>query len=340
MNGFREKLRTNGRTNERTDGRTNGCESIGPTSKVGGSKNGSSCKFIHKNMPPCRNMHQCRKKNCRFDHNEAAGRSRPENPRVNENQQNQSLLQRNEQINQKICMYFNKTTGCTNRNCTFVHKQMPACRYGKDCRRRNCRFDHKDQQQTNNEQRQNNGTQYYQQQWLANNTSNPGNSPAQPEQQNEGAPSFLRARADYRPPDPNPQMEKQSMMDLERMIKKQIEIEMARRFQNHPSSNINQQRYMPTSTAVPVTTPHMLNQINKPKSTNTWTDKRHLNLGQPVMNVPLTDQNLQQQMYPTHSTFPTQQGHMPILGNQYPLPTSGYQHHIQKTEFLPSNRMN
>ena len=38
MNGFREKLRTNGRTNERTDGRTNGCESIEPTPEVGGSK--------------------------------------------------------------------------------------------------------------------------------------------------------------------------------------------------------------------------------------------------------------------------------------------------------------
>ena len=43
MIGFREKLvtdkQTNGRTNERTDGRTYDSESIGPTSKVGGSKN-------------------------------------------------------------------------------------------------------------------------------------------------------------------------------------------------------------------------------------------------------------------------------------------------------------
>ena len=42
MIGFREKLRTDGRTdgrtNERTDGRTDMGQSIGPTSKVGGSK--------------------------------------------------------------------------------------------------------------------------------------------------------------------------------------------------------------------------------------------------------------------------------------------------------------
>ena len=38
MISFREKLVTD----ERTDGRTNGSESIGPTSKVGGSKNEST----------------------------------------------------------------------------------------------------------------------------------------------------------------------------------------------------------------------------------------------------------------------------------------------------------
>ena len=42
MNGFREKLQTNERTDEWTNERTNGCESIGPTSEVGGSKNEAS----------------------------------------------------------------------------------------------------------------------------------------------------------------------------------------------------------------------------------------------------------------------------------------------------------
>ena len=57
MIGFREKLVTNGRTDERTDG----SESIGPTSKVGGSnkkiknKKAITNKFAKLGVSNCRN---------------------------------------------------------------------------------------------------------------------------------------------------------------------------------------------------------------------------------------------------------------------------------------------
>ena len=48
MTGYRENVRTDERMNKRTDGRTDIGQSIGPTSKVGGSNNITTDQLILK----------------------------------------------------------------------------------------------------------------------------------------------------------------------------------------------------------------------------------------------------------------------------------------------------
>ena len=95
-----------------------------------GCRKNSECAFQHRKMPQCRNINNCRRLNCPFDHK-----------RVDTQHNNDGHTKRD-----RICRFFNRRHGCRKQGtCSYSHVTMPPCPNMQYCLRRDCKYDHKPQ---------------------------------------------------------------------------------------------------------------------------------------------------------------------------------------------------
>ena len=96
-----------------------------------GCRKNSECTFKHRKMPKCRNIDNCRRIGCPFDHK-----------LVDTQHNNNTHTKRN-----MVCRFFNRKQGCRKGGaCTYSHVTMAPCPDMQHCSRRDCKNDHKPQQ--------------------------------------------------------------------------------------------------------------------------------------------------------------------------------------------------
>ena len=62
-----------------------------------------------------------------------------------------STIQNNDTSKVLVCKFFNQARGCKHgTSCKFVHKPMPPCKWGENCRRNSCKFSHNPNANDNN----------------------------------------------------------------------------------------------------------------------------------------------------------------------------------------------